>query len=750
MAESANTIFELFTCINCNSVKQCSYILACFHVICGDCSESVNSNLRECCVLPRNPQELVQHPLTKQYAQQLQSLLEVHTGGKEKNVCVICQDMEGGNTDVMFCVQCASFWCQTHLLIHHRAMLKGNEHPFFRFDTDIELKELLTGAKGGSVAVSEKEDHLVTQFIQKCEEIIREGEEHQKKLEELNITVDKWREMVGRDLGNRFTTIREKLAELEEIANTSIDKKCQDTRERLDQCFGENEKKLRNLHRGIEMIQQVNNLCPNKASEILSILTIDKIKKQSMTSFVTFLLEMIPNITKINRELEADSNQNVIEARIIEPNYTYVEFRPDRQLYEGMELTIIVQTCDKLDTPTFSTNSVIEMEINRIKSGISTNCAKVTLKALSYEKKSQGYSHRVSMLEASNYQLKLFVNNCKVQRKWKFTVTRDLQTIKEPTRCKLTGKGEAKAIAFHKNKLYVSTPSQQEVGVYSIDEGFYTKETVEETPLSPLPPRFSASDDSKCFTPRFDRQRFHNLSPESTETSFPNPKFGVKYEDAIGKGMLAGPHGICCYEDYIYVSDKVLHTVFCFTNIGAFIQKFGIRGDKVGEFSSPHGIAINKTLKLLVVSDRYNDRIQLVDLQTGSMMVVENSEGYMLKQPLDVAITMEDYYIVSTFKNDILFFDNTFQWISVIIEEIDNPFHITIDQTNQLYVSSYTGHRIYMILPLPQPLHGFNVQQIEISSGEFPNGVTIGEDGTLYTVCHNTKETPFEQLLFGW
>ena len=623
-------------------------------------------------------------------------------------------------------------------------MLNGNQHPFIKLGTNLEIRELMTEVSENKMDGKKKEgfDQL-NQFIENCEYLVREGEEHQKKLSDLCSTVDKWQNTVNKDIDSRFKMIRESLDALEMEAKQNVENICQKTIMQLETRHMDNESKLPRVKRAIEMMVNIRSFSPQKGKVVLKALTFDKLKDHSMTSYVTFILEMTPRITKINRELEKESNKISVEARIIEPNHTNIDFDPDKQLYEGQELKICIHTCDQHDVNAFSTNTNLSIEVDKdnVRGG-SIEYDRITINKEKYVKQFSGYIYQMEVLEAGKYEIKLKINNKKVNKKWNFSVSRDISCILNPTKIQLQGKGEVNGIATQGSYLYVVAGSRGEVEIYQMDRGFCAKGSLDSGASTPL-----EQSGQRFFTPRFELPS-EPIKPTSAAQEFPTQKFEICLESCIGKGVLSGPYGICCFEDFIYVSDRVVHAVFCFTNIGNFIQKFGKHGSEVGEFTGPHGLAINKSMKLLVVADRFNHRIQLVDLQTGIMTAVGYSQHHVLEQPMDVAVTNEDFYIVSTSKNEIIFYDNNFHWVKCIITEIQDPLYITIDQTNQLYISSYSGHKIYTILPLPENI--FNIREVEIGEGMYPTGVAAGSDGTIYAICHNTKENPVKPILYGW
>ena len=54
------------------------------------------------------------------------------------------------------------------------------------------------------------------------------------------------------------------------------------------------------------------------------------------------------------------------------------------------------------------------------------------------------------------------------------------------------------------------------------------------------------------------------------------------------------------------------HCIKIFTQSGEFIHSIGRKGNKKGEFTEPHGIAISKSGVISVVSDNPNHSLQFL------------------------------------------------------------------------------------------------------------------------------------------
>jgi len=126
------------------------------------------------------------------------------------------------------------------------------------------------------------------------------------------------------------------------------------------------------------------------------------------------------------------------------------------------------------------------------------------------------------------------------------------------------------------------------------------------------------------------------------------------------------PHDIAISEkNEVFLSDRQNHRVSVFTTEGNLIFRFGEFGEGIsasgGQFSEPHGLAIDQEGNILVC-DRYNFRFQIFD-----------SKG-----------TFESFVISSGIMDDSKHF----------------PMSITTDSKNNVYVSDHYSHYIQKYSPI--------------------------------------------------
>jgi DNA-binding beta-propeller fold protein YncE len=94
----------------------------------------------------------------------------------------------------------------------------------------------------------------------------------------------------------------------------------------------------------------------------------------------------------------------------------------------------------------------------------------------------------------------------------------------------------------------------------------------------------------------------------------------------------------------LYVTDACNHRIDVFTTDGRFLRTMGKIGSGPGEFRFPYGLDMDSKGRL-VVCEFGNNRVQLIDKQTGRSLGIWGTGGRELGQlayPWGVAVDKED------------------------------------------------------------------------------------------------------------
>ena len=87
-------------------------------------------------------------------------------------------------------------------------------------------------------------------------------------------------------------------------------------------------------------------------------------------------------------------------------------------------------------------------------------------------------------------------------------------------------------------------------------------------------------------------------------------------------------------DDNIYVSDYNDHKVQKFTANRDFLKEVGTKGDQMLQFSSPTGIGYNKTNNKIYISEKNNNRVQVLNPDLTFHSIISDNE---FNHPLDVS-----------------------------------------------------------------------------------------------------------------
>ena len=104
----------------------------------------------------------------------------------------------------------------------------------------------------------------------------------------------------------------------------------------------------------------------------------------------------------------------------------------------------------------------------------------------------------------------------------------------------------------------------------------------------------------------------------------------------------------------IAVTDNNGHCLYVFDKDGSCLRKKGRKGENPGEFHYPYGVSYLNDTEVLIV-DHFNDRIQQVDIQTGTVMKSFGECGAgkgEFKNPYDVCLDDEERIVVTEWGNN--------------------------------------------------------------------------------------------------
>jgi len=112
-------------------------------------------------------------------------------------------------------------------------------------------------------------------------------------------------------------------------------------------------------------------------------------------------------------------------------------------------------------------------------------------------------------------------------------------------------------------------------------------------------------------------------------------------------GEFSRPQSMVIDGDTMYVTDACNHRIDVFMTDGRFVRSMGRIGSGLGEFRCPYGLDMDSKGRL-VVCEFGNNRVQLIDKDTGKGLAVWGSGGRELGQlayPWGVAVDKKDHVV---------------------------------------------------------------------------------------------------------
>lgn len=231
---------------------------------------------------------------------------------------------------------------------------------------------------------------------------------------------------------------------------------------------------------------------------------------------------------------------------------------------------------------------------------------------------------------------------------------------------------------------------------------------------------------------------------------FDTKKQEYSYVDEAGGEPLSSPISAAVDgDDNIYVTDSMLGKVFVFSPKGKFISGF-----EAGE--RPTGIAINKTLKTVYVSDTSSHTIRLYDLK-GKLLDTIGKYGSKkgeFNRPVDIFIDKAgDLYVSDTMNYRVQILDKDGDFITMFGRQGDGtgdfgrPKGISVDRDGHIYVADALFDTVQIFDRNGDYLLSFGTLGREAGSFWLPCGMFIDNGGKIYVAdSYNKRIQVFEYL----
>ncbi|XP_061193966.1 RING finger protein nhl-1-like [Saccostrea echinata] len=204
-------------------------------------------------------------------------------------------------------------------------------------------------------------------------------------------------------------------------------------------------------------------------------------------------------------------------------------------------------------------------------------------------------------------------------------------------------------------------------------------------------------------------------------------------------GEFTWPRGIATTprENHILVADSHNNRIQVFDNTGQFVRSVGNYGTEDGEFDSVTGIAVN-SFGQIVVTDRMNHRIQIFDHNWNFQLMFgeEGVEAGQLLYPWGIASdNMGFIYVCDKENHRIQVFQSNGHFVREFgsmghrLGHFDNPHYLAISPDNRVYVSDSNNHRIQVFSMYGDFLFSFGSHGTCQGEMKLPKGIAIDSQG---------------------
>ncbi len=211
-----------------------------------------------------------------------------------------------------------------------------------------------------------------------------------------------------------------------------------------------------------------------------------------------------------------------------------------------------------------------------------------------------------------------------------------------------------------------------------------------------------------------------------------------EYGKPASKRLVNGPRALALFGDRMFIADTEAHRVLVLDRDGKTVLKWGTKGDKLGQFRYPLGIAVDEQGRVYV-SDTGNGRIQVFDVE-GKFVRSFGSKGSGLKQfsvPGGLAAARGLVYIADTGNSRVQILTTDGIFVNEITvkakkDEMKEPIDVTVDAQNRVYVLDTDDNKVRVFDAAGGQINAFGSKGKATEGFNGPEGLAVDRYGTIY------------------
>lgn len=211
-----------------------------------------------------------------------------------------------------------------------------------------------------------------------------------------------------------------------------------------------------------------------------------------------------------------------------------------------------------------------------------------------------------------------------------------------------------------------------------------------------------------------------------------------EYGKPAAQRLVNGPRALALFGDKMFIADTEAHRVLVLDRDGKTVLKWGTKGDKLGQFKLPLGIAVDEQGRVYV-SDTGNGRIQVFDGE-GKFIRSIGSKGSGLKQfssPAGMAVARGLVYVADTGNSRVQILTTEGIFVSEITvktkkDEMKEPIDVAVDPQNRIYVLDSDDNKVRVFDASGAQINVFGSKGKGTEGFNEPEGLAVDAYGTIY------------------